>query len=291
MLSRHNEKRMIQPTAPDAVIGRLLALPLAQILPFTAGSWADSYGRTGDYILSAAVQGSMTVSTHGQYALLDPGQAILLASPGEHSIQGVSDGLCMQVLLQGELVDRLLSERLADGGLFPSGAAAVRETVLSLAVLEDEQGHAPGDMASSLAWSLLLRLRALPRQAESSLGAPLVEGALAIIQEELPFLEGVEDLAGRLEVSAAHLSRAFSKKLGISPGKYITHMRIEYAKLLLSDPDTTITYVAEASGFANANYFSKVFRRETGMSPSEYLESIPRHTASQSHIMVYDRGL
>ena len=34
--------------------------------------------------------------------------------------------------------------------------------------------------------------------------------------------------------------------------------------------------LAEASGFANANYFAKVFRRETGMAPSEYLESLPR---------------
>ena len=102
-----------------------------------------------------------------------------------------------------------------------------------------------------------------------------MEAALSIIQEEFPFLEGVEELAERLEVSPAHLSRVFSRKTGISPGKYITRVRIEYAKLLLRDPDTTITYVAEASGFANANYFAKVFRRETGLSPSEYLEGAP----------------
>ena len=66
------------------------------------------------------------------------------------------------------------------------------------------------------------------------------------------------------------------KKTGISPGKYITRVRIEYAKLLLRAEDVSIAYVAEASGFANANYFAKAFRRETGMSPSEYLESAPR---------------
>ena len=143
-------------------------------------------------------------------------------------------------------------------------------------MLEDEQGCVPGETSSALAYSLLLKLSTMPQQPGESLGSPLVEGALAIIQQELPFLEGVEELAGRLEVSAAHLSRVFSKKIGLSPGKYITRMRVEYAKLLLRDPDITITYVAEASGFANANYFSKVFRKETGMSPSEYLESVPR---------------
>ena len=99
---------------------------------------------------------------------------------------------------------------------------------------------------------------------------------MGIIQEEFPFLEGLDELAERLEVSKAHLIRTFTKKTGISPGRYITHMRVEYAKLLLRSEDASITYVAEASGFANANYFAKVFRRETGMSPSEYLESAPR---------------
>ena len=105
----------------------------------------------------------------------------------------------------------------------------------------------------------------------------MVVASFAIIQEEFPFLEGVDELAERLEVSSAHLGRVFTKKTGVSPGKYITRVRIEFAKLLLQDPDTTISYVAEASGFANANYFAKVFRRETGLSPSEYLEASPRH--------------
>ena len=105
-----------------------------------------------------------------------------------------------------------------------------------------------------------------------------MEGAIAIIQEDFPYLEGLDDLAGRLEISKAHLIRTFTRETGISPAKYITRVRVEYAKLLLQDEDTSIIYVAEASGFANANYFAKVFRRETGMSPSEYLESLPQRT-------------
>ena len=85
----------------------------------------------------------------------------------------------------------------------------------------------------------------------------------------------MDELAQRLEVSKAHLIRTFTKSVGISPGKYLTRVRVEYAKLLLRGEDASITYVAEASGFANANYFAKVFRKETGMSPSEFLESCP----------------
>ena len=274
MPPRPHEKRDIRPAAPDKLVQGLLVLPFARHLPLSAGDRITGFGQTGDYILAAA-QGNLTVSAYGQYALLETGQAFLLENPGDYTLQAVTDGLCLLLLLRGDLVPQLLAGSLAEGcALFCGGAAAVRETVLSLAVLEEEQGQAPGDAASALAYSLLLRLRALPPAAPNTgESTPLVEAALSIIQEEFPFLEGVEELAERLEVSPAHLSRVFSRKTGISPGKYITRVRIEYAKLLLRDPDTTITYVAEASGFANANYFAKVFRKETGMSPSEYLES------------------
>lgn len=278
MPPRPNEKREIRPTAPDAAVQGLLALPVVRLLPLSAGDRITGYGQTGDYILSAAAQGNLTVSAYDHYALLDAGQAYLLESPGNYTVQAVSDGMYFLLQLQGSLVAQLLAARPGGaGGLFPAGAAAVREAALSLAVLEDEQGQAPGDMASSLAYALLVKLRSQPEHLQTDSGSPLVEAAVAIIQEEFPFLEGVDELAERLEVSSAHLGRVFTKKTGVSPGKYITRVRIEFAKLLLQDPDTTISYVAEASGFANANYFAKVFRRETGLSPSEYLEASPRH--------------
>lgn len=274
MPPRANEKRDILPTAPDSFLQGLLVLSAAKILPLTAGDRVTGYGQTGEYLFAAAVQGNLTVSAYDRYALLDPGQAFLLAEPGNYTLQAVSDGLYFLLQLRGELVPRLLAQRLEHKRyLFPGGAAPIRETAMALAVLEDA---VPGEEASALAYSLLLKLRAQPDRVRTDAGSPLVEAAVSIIQEEFPFLEGVEELAQRLEVSAAHLGRVFMKKIGVSPGKYITRVRVEYAKLLLRDPDTTISYVAEASGFANANYFAKVFRRETGLSPTEYLESAPR---------------
>lgn len=195
-------------------------------------------------------------------------------------MQSVGDSVCMMVRLQGELPGRLLEGRLIDGtAFFPRGGAAVREAVLSLSVLEDEGAPVSGTSASAYAYTMLTNLLSGPSVMEGGEEgnlSPLVETAVGIIQEEFPFLEGLDELAQRLEVSKAHLIRTFTKKTGVSPGRYITHLRVEYAKLLLRGEDPSITYVAEASGFANANYFAKVFRRETGMSPSEYVESVPR---------------
>ena len=275
-----NQTLEIRPTAPDDLVRGLLALPFAQVRPLRTGDSVGGCAREGEFALVAAVKGQLTFTSHQQYALLVPGQALALHAAGSYTVQAVSDCLCMTVLLRGELAGRLLSPLMAEGvALFPSGAGAVREAVLALSVLE-ESSPVGGGMASSYAYSLLMKLRSGPvREAgEVSSVSHLVEGAIAIIQEDFPYLEGLDDLAGRLEISKAHLIRTFTRETGISPAKYITRVRVEYAKLLLQDEDTSIIYVAEASGFANANYFAKVFRRETGMSPSEYLESLPQRT-------------
>lgn len=285
MPSRQEQPREILPAPPDELLSSLLALRCGRVLPLTPGDAKVCLCGAGERLVAAAVRGSLTVSSHGQYTLLSQGQALALDTPGEYTLQAVSGCLCMAVTLGGELAGRLLEDRLEAGqALFVQGAPAVRTAVLALAVLEDEQGRVDGALASSCAYTLLTGLRGLPAEADSRRDclSPLAESAAAIIQEEFPYLEGLDELAERLEVSKAHLIRSFTRAVGISPGKYLTRVRVEYAKLLLRDEDVSVTYVAEASGFANANYFAKVFRRETGMSPSEYLESAPPQPGKRS---------
>ena len=284
MSAHWNEIREIRPAAPDGTIRRLLALTSASILPLEAGTQHAGPGGEGEFQLFAALRGSCTAGSHKQYALLKQGQALAIREAGPCSVQAISQCLCAAVRLQGELAERLLAGRMTDGAvIFSAGAAAVREAVLALAVREEEAPSVSGELASSYAYSLLLRLHSSPAELESGPAlSPLVESAIAIIQEEFPFLEGLDELAQRLEVSKAHLGRSFAQSTGISPGKYITRVRVEYAKLLLQNRDASITYAAEASGFANANYFAKVFRKETGMSPSEYIEGAARRTELRS---------
>jgi AraC-like DNA-binding protein len=285
---RQNEIHAIRPAAPDGTVGGLLVLPFSQVLPLSQGDCQEAYAKSGQYAMIAAVRGNISIATNGKYVVLQPGQLLVLHSPGPFTIQAVSDCLGMQVLLQGELADRLLQDLLEeDSVLFPHSASAVRETVMTLSVLEDEHAPVSGDVASAYAYSLLIKLREDYQHQQQDVEhlPPLVESAIAIIQEEFPFLEGLDELAERLEVSKAHLIRTFTKKTGISPGKYITRVRIEYAKLLLQDEDASISYVAESSGFANANYFAKVFRRETGMSPTEYTETLPNRKSHGAHRM------
>lgn len=71
----------------------------------------------------------------------------------------------------------------------------------------------------------------------------------------------------------SYLSKIFSRSKGLSPAKYIVQLRVETAKeLLLEHPDLLAKDVAFVVGYSDPNYFSRIFKRETGLYPSEFRE-------------------
>lgn len=99
---------------------------------------------------------------------------------------------------------------------------------------------------------------------------PLVRQAVELMREEYAYLSGVEELAERMEVSTGHLIRAFSTAVGVPPGKFLLRLKLDNARLMLQNRDYSVDMVADMAGFSGANYFCKVFRRETGESPGQY---------------------
>ena len=79
------------------------------------------------------------------------------------------------------------------------------------------------------------------------------------------------ELCGMSEVS---FRKIFTNSMGITPLKYINNLKIASAKELLLSKSCTISKVAELSGFHCDSYFSREFKKHTGMSPIEYKNSI-----------------
>ena len=105
------------------------------------------------------------------------------------------------------------------------------------------------------------------------------------IHENYAGLYGVEELSERLGVSKSHLVRAFHAAVGVSPGKYLTRVRLDAAKRLLLHREYSLDVIASLCGFSGANYLCRVFRRETGVSPAAWraaalAENGPRLPAS-----------
>jgi AraC-like DNA-binding protein len=79
----------------------------------------------------------------------------------------------------------------------------------------------------------------------------------------------IDHMASSLGYHRAHLSKVFKQKIGMSPKQYLLKVRMDKAKELLGGT-LTIDQVSSSVGFNDALYFSKQFRKWSGMSPSEY---------------------
>jgi AraC-like DNA-binding protein len=77
-------------------------------------------------------------------------------------------------------------------------------------------------------------------------------------------------MESHLRYSYAHLCRVFRAKYGISPLKYLNAVCISRAKLLLRDTDLPVAVMAQRLGFRDPLYFSQLFRKISGLSPSQY---------------------
>lgn len=80
----------------------------------------------------------------------------------------------------------------------------------------------------------------------------------------------IEDIADFVGISASHLYRVFSQELGMPPTRFLTSYRIQEACTLLRNSNITISEVAVSAGFRDPLYFSRVFKKEKGISPTAY---------------------
>ena len=191
------------------------------------------------------------------------GHLILSRSPLTLTPAGACHLLCLQ--LTGQAALQFLAGLpelpfLARGETCPAAA----ELMGRLA----EERDASERVRSQLAFALLCELS----DADSAAPAlpPLVAAAIEDIRRNYAGLYGVEELSERLGVSKSHLVRAFTAALGVSPGRYLTNVRIEAAMRLLLHREYTLDVIASLCGFSGANYLCRVFKKMTGRSPTQW---------------------
>lgn len=84
----------------------------------------------------------------------------------------------------------------------------------------------------------------------------------------------IDELCRTLRYSKSYLSGIFLKEYGNTIHGYITDCKLKEAKALIREHNYNFTQISDMLGFANPLYFSRVFKKKTGMCPSEYKNSV-----------------
>ena len=94
--------------------------------------------------------------------------------------------------------------------------------------------------------------------------------ALEYMENEFAILNGINELADKLDISLSHFTREFTKETGINPIKYLTNIRMQNALQLLINTDLPINEIGLKCGFSCGNYFSKIFKKYNNLSPNQF---------------------
>ncbi len=119
--------------------------------------------------------------------------------------------------------------------------------------------------------SICMQLRGQIRRERTDATKLLIDKAKQYIQEHYQDSElSVEKLCSYLGLSATYFSTLFKRETGESFVVYLTHVRMEQALQLLNTTEEKAYVISELVGYTEPNYFSYVFKKQYGVSPSKY---------------------
>ena len=98
----------------------------------------------------------------------------------------------------------------------------------------------------------------------------VITGLTRYLQEHLAEDVSLSVLAEEFHLSAQYISQLFKSEIGVNFLAYLTNIRMEQAKKLLLSSSLSVAEVSEQSGYADYRVFTKVFKKNEGITPSQY---------------------
>lgn len=98
----------------------------------------------------------------------------------------------------------------------------------------------------------------------------IIKKAISYISQNFSSPITLEETANYVHLNPAYFSTIFKQSCGSSFKEYLNMVRIEESKRLLANTDYSIIDIAVATGFEDQSYFSKVFKKYTGLTPKQY---------------------
>lgn len=119
----------------------------------------------------------------------------------------------------------------------------------------------------------LLSKKSIPAQNEHQIEN--LKKVLSYIKENYSSPIRIEELASLINLNAQYFCRYFKENIGKTATEYINEIRIEKAAEALIETNKKIITIAQDTGFDNIGYFIRRFKKEKGVTPSEYQKNIP----------------
>lgn len=230
-----------------------------------------------DYQLLYVASGTAHFYLDGEERLIHAGHMILYRpyEPQRYEYFAADQTEVYWVHFTGSQVDEILaSYGMDDRQVYYCGVNLEFSTIFRSMIdeLQMNKEHYEEMLAIDLHRILIQVGRSLHRREvkDSSRTMKLIDDASTYFSEHYSEALSVDEYAAHIHVSTSWFIRSFKEHTGITPMQYILSKRMHTAQALLHSTSYNITEIARIVGYENPLYFSRLFRKMNGISPSEY---------------------
>jgi len=255
----------------------------AEVSSYRAGKpWASASHSHAFFELLYIIEGQTTVDICGNVIVGEPGDLLIYYPHEEHTETrrpGVFSIVCLRfapgvIDLPGDIPGRRET-----GGVVRLPWPERFQNLFERMVQEremDDQWHDTMSGVYLVEFSVLLRraLSKIARDTEShaSERSMHLENALELMHASLDTNLSLTELAERAHMSESHFSHTFKDATGLSPKKYQIRTKMLKAQELLRHSGASVKEVAASLGYDDPHYFSRLYKKTMGVSPSEARE-------------------
>lgn len=98
----------------------------------------------------------------------------------------------------------------------------------------------------------------------------MIDQVLQYVEENYNTALSTKDIAGRFFMNTSYFSKLFHEQMGCTFSNYLINVRVEKAKMMLTQTNMKLYDIAEAVGYTNVQYFSTIFKEKEGLTPSAF---------------------
>ncbi len=225
-------------------------------------------------VLELILAGNATYQEDGESCLAEPGDLLILRQSRSHSyVTGPAGFVHKRYLnLDGSAVDdMLICANLEHRTQLTLRAPDRVETLMRRAGQLLRERPTDWEMETTcLAYRILVEVGQSSKPKYPHAVAEALDFMLTHRTEKIH----LADLTRLTGMSEAHFCRMFKQHVGRPPLQYFRHLKLDEAKRILTETDESITSIAAAIGMGDSMYFSRQFKKHTGLSPTEWRASL-----------------
>jgi len=245
-------------------------------------NWIHMTRELKDYELVLITEGVLSIECDGMEFTVGEGEYLLM--PPSHLQKGTKQGYCSFYWLHFS-AEQLMTPNCEKGlRIVKKGRCFSKERlIILLKELQDSDRRYRDKLLNDYLTGAVLAEISLqngghsdnrPSRSKEQLSSDIKTYISWHISEAVR----IEDIADYFDYNEKYITTLFRKLNGIPLKRYILCEKMEYAKSILTESDTTVSEVAYSIGFSDVHNFSNAFKNITGMSPGVYRRQYDRHS-------------